>query len=159
MSPAPAADPLFGAAWAAIGLARPSRPWTLPLVNGVAVAAVIGAVAYRIWEASPPAGVVRQEAILIGIGVVFAAFAVWIKASPIGSSLRVQIPVMVIATVLTVLVMGTAGRWLGDDLPPLAAVSFATVFLHFEVGMHSRHFGYVFGIAILGLMLAGGPGS
>ena len=151
MSPAPAADPLFGAAWAAIGLARPSRPWTLPLVNGVAVAAVIGAVAYRIWEASPPAGVVRQEAILIGIGVVFAAFAVWIKASPIGSSLRVQIPVMVIATVLTVLVMGTAGRWLGDDLPPLAAVSFATVFLHFEVGMHSRHFGYVFGIAILGL--------
>src|SRR2546429_7364521 len=79
VSPAPAADPLFGAAWAAIGLARPSRPWTLPLVNGVAVAAVIGAVAYRIWEASPPAGVVRQEAILIGIGVGFAAFAVWIK--------------------------------------------------------------------------------
>src|SRR5438132_917295 len=58
---------------------------------------------------------------------------------------------MVITTVLTVLVMGTAGLWLGDDLPPLAAVSFATVFLHFEVGMHSRHFGYVFGIAILGL--------
>src|SRR5437879_8217948 len=58
---------------------------------------------------------------------------------------------MVIATVLTVLVMGTAGRWLGDDLPPLAAVSFATVFLHFEVGLHSRQFGYVFGIAILGL--------
>src|SRR5207253_9024587 len=104
-----------------------------------------------IWEASPPAGVVRQEAILIGIGVVFAAFAVWIKASPIGSSIRVQIPVMVIATVLTVLVMGTAGRWLGDDLPPLAAVSFATVFLHFEGGMHSRHFGYVCGIAVLGL--------
>src|SRR5438132_11522835 len=58
---------------------------------------------------------------------------------------------MVITTVLTVLVMGTAGLWLGDDLPPLAAVSFATVFLYFEVGMHSRHFGYVFGIAILGL--------
>ncbi|TMC53828.1 MAG: PAS domain S-box protein [Chloroflexi bacterium] len=151
VSPAPAADPLFGAAWAATGLARPSRPWTLPLVNGVAVAAVIGAVAYRIWEARPPADVVRQEEVLIGIGVVFAVFAVWIKASPIGSSLRAQIPIMATATVLTVLVMGTAGHWLGDDLPPLAAVSFATVFLHFEVGMHSRRFGYVFGIAILGL--------
>jgi len=151
VSTAPAADPLFGAAWAAIGLARPTRPWTLPVVNGVAVAAIIGAVAYRIWEARPPAEVLREEAILIGIGVVFAAVAVWLKASPRGSSLLLQLPVMATATVLTVLVMGTAGRWLGDDLPPLAAVSFATIFLHFEVGLHSRQFGYVFGIAILGL--------
>ncbi len=153
MSTAPAADPLFGAAWAAVGLPRSSRPWTLPLVNGVAIAAIIGAVAYRIWEAHPPAYVLRQEATLIGVGVVFAALAIWVKARPMGSSLRVQLPVMATATLLTVLVMGTAGRWLGDDLPPLAAVSFATVFLHFEVGMHSRHFGYVFGIAILGLGL------
>jgi len=151
MSPAPAADPLFGAAWAAIGLPRPTRPWTLPLVNGAAVAAIIGAVAYRIWEARPPAAVLREEAILIGIGVVFAVVAVWAKLSPRGSSLLIQLPVMAIATVLTVLVMGTAGRWLGDDLPPLAAVSFATVFLHFEVGLHTRQFGYVFAIAILGL--------
>jgi diguanylate cyclase (GGDEF)-like protein/PAS domain S-box-containing protein len=151
VSTAPAADPLFGAAWAAIGLPRPSRPWTLPLVNGVAVAAVIAAVAYRIWEAHPPADVLRQEAVLIGVGVVFAAIAVWAKVSPWGSTLRVQLPIMAIATILTVLVMGTAGRWLGNDLPPLAAVSFAAVFLHFEVGLHSRHFVYVFGIAILGL--------
>ncbi|TMC82436.1 MAG: PAS domain S-box protein [Chloroflexi bacterium] len=119
MSPAPAADPLFGAAWAAIGLPRPTRPWTLPLVNGIAVAAIIGAVAYRIWEAHPPAEVLREEAILIGIGAVFAVVAVWVKLSPRGSSLLIQLPVMAIATVLTVLVMGTAGRWLGDDLPPL----------------------------------------
>ena len=105
MSPAPAADPLFGAAWAAIGLARPTRPWTLPVVNGLAVAAIIGAVAYRIWEARPPAEVLREEAILIGIGVVFAAVAVWLKASPRGSSLLLQLPVMATATVLTVLVM------------------------------------------------------
>ncbi len=153
LSTAPAADPLFGAAWAAVGLPRSSRPWTLPLVNGVAIAAIIAAVAYRIWEAHPPAYVLRQEATLIGVGVVFAALAIWVKVRPMGSSLRVQLPVMATATLLTILVMGTAGRWLGNDLPPLAAVSFATVFLHFEVGMHSRHFGYVFGIAILGLAL------
>ena len=45
------ADPLFGAAWAAAGVPRPTSPWTLPLINAVAVGAVIGAVAYRIWEA------------------------------------------------------------------------------------------------------------
>src|SRR5256885_3102702 len=75
MSPVAAADPLFGAAWAAIGLPGPTRPWTLPLVNGVAVAAIIGAVAYRIWEAHPPAEVLREEAILIGIGAIFAVVA------------------------------------------------------------------------------------
>ncbi|HSS61182.1 MAG TPA: PAS domain S-box protein, partial [Candidatus Limnocylindrales bacterium] len=149
--PAAPADPLFGAAWAAIGLPRPTRPWTLPLVNGVAVAAVIGAVAYRIWEAHPPADVLRQEAVLIGIGVVFAVVAIWLKGSERGTRLVVQLPITSIATVLTVLVLGAAGRWLGDDLPPLAAVSFALVFLHFEVGLHSRQFGYVFAIAILGL--------
>ncbi|HEY0830748.1 MAG TPA: PAS domain S-box protein [Candidatus Dormibacteraeota bacterium] len=147
----PAADPLFGAAWAAIGLPRPTRPWTLPLVNGVAVAAIITAVAYRIWEAHPPADVLREEAVLLGIGAVFAIVAVWLKMSPRGSTLLVQLPVVAVATVLTVLVIGTAGRWLGDDLPPLAAVSFAMVFLYFEGGLHSRHFAFVFAIAILGL--------
>src|SRR5439155_1435083 len=34
---------------------------------------------------------------------------------------------------------------------PLAAVSFAAVFLQFDVGLNSRHFIYVFAIAILGL--------
>jgi PAS domain S-box-containing protein len=58
---------------------------------------------------------------------------------------------MITAAVLAVLVLGVAGRWLGDDLPPLAAVSFAAVFLHFDVGLRSRHFGYVFAVAILGL--------
>ncbi len=127
------------------------RPWNLPLVNAIAVAAIIGAVAYRIWQARPPADVLSEEAILIGIGVVFAAVALAVKASPFGNSLVAQLPIMVVATLLTTLVLGVAGRWLGEDLPPLAAVSFATVFLHFEVGFHSRHFGYVAAVAIVGL--------
>ena len=153
VSRSPAADPLFGAAWAAIGLPRPTRPWTIPVVNGVAVAAIISAIAYRIWEAHPPADVLREEAVLLGIGAVFAIVAVWLKMSHRGSNLVVQLPIVAIATVLTILVLGTAGRWLGDDLPPLAAVSFAMVFLYFEVGLHSRNFAYVFAIAILGLGL------
>jgi hypothetical protein len=31
------------------------------VVNGVAVAAIISAVAYRSWEAHPPAGVLREK--------------------------------------------------------------------------------------------------
>ncbi len=142
---------MFGAAWAAAGTPRPRRPWNLPLVNAVAVAAIIGAVAYRIWQARPPADVLSEEVILIGIGVVFAAVALAVKASPFGNRLAAQLPIMVVATLLTTLVLGVAGRWLGNELPPLAAVSFATVFLHFEVGFHSRHFGYVLAVAIVGL--------
>jgi diguanylate cyclase (GGDEF)-like protein/PAS domain S-box-containing protein len=125
----------------------------LPLLNGVAAAAVILGVAYRIWEANLPPDVLQQEAILIGLGVILAIVAVAVRASRLSTSLKAQLPIMAAAAMLAVLVLGTAGRWLGDDLPPLAAVSFATVFLQFDVGLHSRHFGFVFGVAIIGLSL------
>ncbi|HXN91213.1 MAG TPA: PAS domain S-box protein [Candidatus Sulfotelmatobacter sp.] len=150
-SPAPSADPLFGAAWAAVGFPRPSRPWTTPLINGVAVAAIIGGLAYRLWEAHLPADVLRQEAILLAIGAVFGAIALGVRFSRFASSLAIQLPIMVCAAVLTDLVLGVAGRWLGNDLPPLAAVSFAAVFLHFEAGLRARRFGYVFTVAIVGI--------
>ncbi|TMC39497.1 MAG: PAS domain S-box protein, partial [Chloroflexi bacterium] len=150
-SPIPAADPLFGAAWAAVGLPRPSRPWNLPLVNGLAVAAIIGGVAYRLWQAHLPDDVLRMEMILIAAGAFLGAAAVAVRVSRYATRLLFQLPIMVAAAVLAVLVLGVAGRWLGDDLPPLAAVSFAAVFLQFDVGLHSRHFGYVFAIAIVGL--------
>src|SRR5258706_735028 len=145
------ADPLFGKAWAAVGVPRPARPWALPLITGLAVAAIIAGVAYRIWQATLPPDVLRTEEILIGIGVVFGAVALAVKMSRLGTSSGAQLPVMATAAVLAVLVLGVAGRWLADDLPPLAAVSFAAVFLHFDVGLHSRHFAYVFGVAILGI--------
>ena len=145
------ADPLFGAAWAAGVSPRAAGPWNLSLVTGVAVAAIIAAVAYRIYEARPPADVLRAEAVLIGVGVVFAAACIVVKASRFATSLSIQLPITIIAAVLTDLVLGVAGKWLGDDLPPLAAVSFATVFLYFEAGLHSRHFAQLFSVAILGI--------
>ncbi len=143
-----AADPLFGAALAS---SSPPTPWDQPVVTGLAVAAIIAAVAWRIWQANPPASVLSQEAVLIGIGVVFAAASVVVKGSRYSTSLAAQVPIMLIAAALTDLILAGAGRWLGDDLPPLAAVSFATVFLYFEAGLHSRYFAWVFGIAILGI--------
>src|SRR5438132_680210 len=152
-SESPAADPLFGAAWAAAGAPLSSRSWNLPLINGLAVGAVIAGVAYRLWQAHLPADVLRQEQILIGVGVVLGGVAVAARVAKLSNRLAVQLPIMGSAAILAVLVLGTAGRWLGDDLPPLAAVSFAAVFLQFDVGLHSRHFGYVFGVAIVGLGL------
>ena len=147
------ADPLFGAAWAAAGAPLSSRSWNLPLINGLAVGAVIAGVAYRLWQAHLPADVLRQEEILIGVGIVLGGVAVAARVAKLSNRLAVQLPIMGSAAILAVLVLGTAGRWLGDDLPPLAAVSFAAVFLQFDVGLHSRHFGYVFGVAIVGLGL------
>ncbi|TMB77711.1 MAG: PAS domain S-box protein [Chloroflexi bacterium] len=153
LSESPAADPLFGAAWAAAGAPLSSRSWNLPLINGLAVGAVIAGVAYRLWQAHLPADVLRQEEILIGVGVVLGGVAVAARVAKLSNRLAVQLPIMGSAAILAVLVLGTAGRWLGDDLPPLAAVSFAAVFLQFDVGLHSRHFGKVFGVAIVGLGL------
>ena len=121
------------------------------MVSGLAIAAIIAAVSFRIWTAHPPVDVLRAEAVLIGVGVVFAGVCLAIKSSRWSTMLFVQLPIMVLAAVLTDLILGMAGPWLGDDLPPLAAVSFATVFLYFEAGLHSRRFGYVFGVAVLGL--------
>ena len=142
---------MFGAAWASVGTPSPSRRWNLPLINSVAVAAIIAGVGFRIYEANLPPDVLQREVVLLGIGVVFAAVAIAVKASRFGNRLAAQLPIMITAAILTDLVLGTAGRWLGEDLPPLAAVSFAAVFLHFEVGLHSRHFAYVFGVALIGL--------
>jgi diguanylate cyclase (GGDEF)-like protein/PAS domain S-box-containing protein len=151
VSPIRAADPLFGAAWASVGLPKPTRPWDLPVVNGLAVAAVIAGVAFRLWTARLPADVAREEELLIGLGVVLAVVAVALRVSRFGTMLRVRLPIVAAATALVVLVLGAAGRYLGSDLPPLAAVSFATILLWFDAGLHSRHFGYVFAVVLAGL--------
>ncbi|TAN32301.1 PAS domain S-box protein [bacterium] len=121
------------------------------MINGIAAAAIIAAVGYRLWAAGLPPAVLREEFILIGAGVVFGIVAVGIRASRLATNVPVQLAVMACAAALTVLVLGVAGRWLGNDLPPLAAASFATILLHFDLGFHARHFGYVFVIAIVGL--------
>jgi diguanylate cyclase (GGDEF)-like protein/PAS domain S-box-containing protein len=142
---------MFGAAWASVGTPRPSWRWRLPLINGVAVAAIVAGGAYRIYEAHLPSYALRQVAILIPISVALAAAAMVLKSSRLGKKPVTQLPIMVAAAVLTDLVLAISGRWLGNDLPPLAAVAFAAMFLHFEVGLQSRQFVYIFAIAILGL--------
>ncbi|TMD73367.1 MAG: PAS domain S-box protein, partial [Chloroflexi bacterium] len=115
------------------------------------MAAIIAGVGYRLWAAHLPADVLREEAVLFAAGTLLAGVAVAVRVSKLAPRLAVQLPIMACAAILAVLVLGIAGRWLGDDLPPLAAVSFAAVFLQFDVGLRSRHFIYVFAIAILGL--------
>src|SRR5256884_2781347 len=137
----PATDPVFGAAWAAAGLPQASGSWNLPLINAIAAAAVIAGVAYRIWEANLPAAVLRQEAVLIALGVVLAAIAVAVRISKLATSLVAQLAIMAGAATLAVLVLGVAGKWLSNDLPPLAAVSFAVVPLQFDAVSPLRHVG------------------
>jgi len=128
-----------------------SRSWQLPIINGFAAAAIIGAIGFRLWEAHLPSYAGQQELVLIGSGVVFAVIAVGVRASRFGANLTIQMLLMLVSAVLTVLVLGVAGPWLGDDLPPLAAAAFATILLHFELGLHARHFAYLFVIALAGL--------
>jgi diguanylate cyclase (GGDEF)-like protein/PAS domain S-box-containing protein len=125
----------------------------MPVINAVAAGAVIAGLAYRIWEAHLPADQLRQEAVLVALGVVLAGVAVAARVSRFALSPATQLPIMAGAAILAVLVLGVAGRWLGNDLPPLAAVIFAVVLLQFDAGLHSRHFGYVAGIAIIALGL------
>src|SRR5207249_375864 len=77
-SPTSAADPLFGAAWGDTAVPRPARPWSLPVVSGLAIAAIIAAVSFRIWTAHPPVGRLRADAVLIG--AVLGLGALWIYA-------------------------------------------------------------------------------
>jgi diguanylate cyclase (GGDEF)-like protein/PAS domain S-box-containing protein len=146
----PAGNPfsLIPGAW---GGADPLRSWRLALVNAIGAAAIIGAVGFRVWTASLPSDAAHKELVLIGAGVVFAVIAVGVRASRFASSLSLQLALMVVSTVLTVLVLGVAGPWLKDDLPPLAAAAFATILLHFDLGLHARHFAYLFAIAVAGL--------
>ena len=151
--PVAAADPLFGKAWASAATPRSARAWTLPLINGLAVAAIIGAVGYRVLEANLPADVLREEGALIGLGSVLGLVAIGVRASPYWQSLPIRLAITALAAILAVIVLSVAGRWLGDDLPPLAAVSLATVLLQFDLGLQSRHFAYVFAIALVALVV------
>ena len=125
--------------------------WQLPTINGIAAAALIAAVGFRLWEAHLPPYAVQEEFVLIGAGVVFAVIAVGVRASRFDRNLTIQLLLMLVSAVLTVLVLGVAGPWLGDDLPPLAAAAFATILLHFELGLHARHFALLLAVALAGL--------
>jgi len=146
-SPADPSD-LISGAWTG---QDPLRSWRLAFINGIAAAAIIAAIGFRLYEAHLPPDAAHQEMLLIGVGVVFAAVAVGVRVSRFASNLAVQVALMLTSAVLTVVVLGVAGPSLHDDLPPLAAAAFATILLHFELGLHARHFAYLFAIALAAL--------
>ena len=122
------------------------------VINGVASAAIIAGMVYRLWEAHLPAAVVAQEAVLVGLGAVLALIAIFVRTTRFATSLLAQLPIMTAAMLLAGLVLALAGKWLGNDLPPLAVVACTVVILQFDVGLNSRRFGYVFAVAIAGLV-------
>jgi diguanylate cyclase (GGDEF)-like protein/PAS domain S-box-containing protein len=150
-----AADPSFGASWPAAVRQQPG-PWNLPLINAGAAVALIAGVAVRLWQAHLPTSVLQQEALLIVLGAVLAVVGVWLRSSGRSGHIVAQLGITIAAAILCVLVLGVAGRWLGDDLPPLAAVVFAVVILQFDAGYNSRQVGYVLAVAVvtLGLLWA-----
>ena len=156
MTPSEAAgdDSLFGVAsdgWAATGQPPPPSSWRLPLTTSLAAAVIIGAVAVRLWEAHLPKEVLQEEGILIGVGIVYGAIAVAIRASRFMSRVAVQLGLMAVNALLAVAALGIAGPWLGNDLMPLSAALFATMLLFFDLGFLTRHFPYVVAVALVGL--------
>jgi diguanylate cyclase (GGDEF)-like protein/PAS domain S-box-containing protein len=151
---APVAEPLFDAmagGWRGqVGVPRP-RSWRLVVVNTVAAAAIIGAVSFRIWEANLPPSIRVEELALFGVGIAFGILAIAIRTSKFGKNVPIQLALMACAAVLTVAVFAVAGPWLGSDLPPLAAATFAAILLHFDLGFHVRNFTYVLAIALAGI--------
>jgi diguanylate cyclase (GGDEF)-like protein/PAS domain S-box-containing protein len=156
LKPSSAAGPdsLFGVASAGSPDQRPTgflSSWGFPLINGIAAAVIIGAVAVRLWEAHMPTVILQDEALLIGAGVVYGAIAVGLRASRRSTRPAVQLGLMGCNALFAVATLAVAGPWLGNDLVPLSAALFATMLLYFDLGFLSRHFPYVIAIAVVGL--------
>ena len=147
----PAADALSGA-WPAAAVSRTARPISTIVINSLAAAALIAGAGYRLWEAHLPAGIAQLEVVLAGLGALLAAVAVTVRVSRYATNLGVQLAIVAAAMLLSAVFLGVAGPWLGNDLPPLALVAGTVVILQFDVGLHTRRFGYVFAVAILGLL-------
>ncbi|HVH63814.1 MAG TPA: PAS domain S-box protein [Candidatus Dormibacteraeota bacterium] len=150
-TPAPAAAPLLGAEWTTPTASWRLDSWWLRAVDAVAVAAILGGIAYRLFQATLPADIVRDEAILVATAAVLGASAVVLRASHLADSFYARLVLTILAVTLIVTGLIVAGPWLHSDLPPLAIVAMATVLIHFDLGLRSSRFVYLFGIAVLGL--------
>ncbi|TMB43265.1 MAG: PAS domain S-box protein, partial [Chloroflexi bacterium] len=120
----------------------------MPLVNAIALLAIIAAITYRLWEAHLPSSVLRTEAIIIAAATILAVVGVAIRSSAWGARFGLRLGFAAGGVTLAVVGLGAAGRYLGNDLPPLAVVTVATVVLHFDLGVRSIRFGYILGLAV-----------
>lgn len=149
--PLPAADPLSGATWTTPTTSWRLESWRLRLVNALAVAAILAAIAFRVLSAGLPADILRYEVVLVGTAAVVASAAVAIRASRLADNFVARLALTVVGVSLAMGGLTIAAPWLRGDLPPLAVISIATVLLHFDLGLRSRRFLFLFGVAMLGL--------
>ena len=147
------ADPMFGASWATTAAPWRLGSWRLPLINGVAVLAIIGAITFRLWEAHLPTYALQIEAVVVAVGVVLAAVGVSIRASRFAGQFAIRMTLAAIGLILAMIGLAVAGPWLGSDLPPIAVVTVATVMLHFDLGLRTRRFSYIFAFAVAGVLV------
>jgi diguanylate cyclase (GGDEF)-like protein/PAS domain S-box-containing protein len=122
------------------------------LINGVAVLAIIGAITFRLWEAHLPTYTLQIEAVVVAVGVVLAAVGVSIRASRFAGQFAIRVTLAAIGLILAMIGLAVAGPWLGSDLPPIAVVTVATVMLHFDLGLRTRRFSYIFAFAVAGVL-------
>ncbi|MGH7869718.1 MAG: hypothetical protein ACREP9_19340, partial [Candidatus Dormibacteraceae bacterium] len=92
-SDAPGTDSLLGPDAVRVGDRRPPflSSWRLAAINGMAAAVIIGAVAVRLWEAHLPGEVLQEEALVIGVGILYGAVAVAIRVSRLSNRAPVQL--------------------------------------------------------------------
>jgi diguanylate cyclase (GGDEF)-like protein/PAS domain S-box-containing protein len=118
------------------------------VVNGIGVLAIIAAISFRLYLANLPTAVLQTEAIVVVTGTALAVIGVAIRASNWGSKFSVRLAFATCGVILAMIGLGVAGPYLQDDLPPLAVVAVATVVLHFDLGLRTRRFGYIFALAV-----------
>jgi len=132
-------------------------PRTLSSARWVHVAAgllLVGAVALRLLAAHLPGPVQGTEAVLVGVGLVYAAGAIMLRYSSWGETSAVQLALTGGGIVLGTAVLGFAGPWL-PDLVPLAIGVTCSFFLTVDP-MRSRRFkGAVLGLGLTGLLVLG----
>ncbi len=133
------------------GPVRNRRSRWLFAVNIAAGVAIAVAVAFRLAQAGMPSDVLKEEAAVLAVGVVYAAVVIWFRSSPTASRTGIQLLLMTANVLLAVIALGVAGPWLMNDLPPLAAGVFAAMILFFDAGYTARQFGYVLVLAAAGL--------
>ncbi len=149
-------DPIFAHRRAISAL--PSRPPTrrsrwLIAMNAIAAASIIAAIVFRFAQAGMPPNVMQEEAVVLGVGVIYAFAVAWIRSTPMATRTPIQILLMVANVILSVVALAVAGPWLGADFPPLAVGVFAAMLLYFDTGYDTKHFAYVVAVAAAGLAL------
>ncbi|MHB8572914.1 MAG: EAL domain-containing protein [Candidatus Dormibacteria bacterium] len=105
-----------------MGVPNVSRTW-----YSLGSAGVILAVALRVYLAHPPQGVVATEALLLGVGCLYAAYAVTRHDLIDAAGRRASILTTVVNLALTVSILSVAAPYLPDAMPLTFAVLVVTM--------------------------------